>query len=50
MRMPTAFDCDTARKLMISMEKHGDIHNPKYFAHQETVRVCSLREESEWKD
>ena len=50
MKVPTPFECDTARKVIISMDKYGGSHTSKYVAAEETIRLCELTERSKWKD
>lgn len=45
---PTPAECDMARKILYSMEAHGNTHSSAYISQQETVRICKIREEKEW--
>lgn len=49
-KQPTPTECDIARKVLFSMEAHGQTHGSKYISFEETVRICQEREVGSWKD
>jgi len=49
-KQPTPAECDIARKVLLSMDAHGNTHSSEYISYQETVKNCELREVEAWKD